>query len=274
MCLPHWNGIKCQGCGGYSTRNNFRTASVFYCLHGNSPDMSGTQRFRLLPHTCSAGSDAAMFASPLAEIEQDEPVLFELEAGLQGGLESERGWYRFDLVLAKTMQNQAKVLSTLCCGSHKHGFSDQPSYTPCRVGFSFPFLQSKHKHFHMNYYLFSLWSTFRNSYIWLLHKNCNLNMVFLWAVHKWLFWNVNYVVLVYLYIMEYSVVTSSDADIFIAAVFFQHWEHCHELVAMQNILKDKIPLYSSWPGGINLSLSSILLHSLPSSSGSKHYHMD
>lgn len=46
MYLPHWNGIQCQGCGGYSTRNNFRTASVFYCLHGNSPDMSGTQHFQ------------------------------------------------------------------------------------------------------------------------------------------------------------------------------------------------------------------------------------
>lgn len=146
------------------------------------------------------------------------------------------------LCCRKTMENQAMVLSTLCSGSHKHGLSDQPSNTPCRVGLSFPFLQSKHQHFHMNYYLFSLWSTCRNSYIWLLHKNCNLNMVFLWAAHKWLLWNVNYVVLVYFYIMEYSVVTSSDANICIAAVFFPHWEHCHEFVAMQNILKDKIPL--------------------------------
>lgn len=56
---------------------------------------------KLLPHTCSADSDAATFASPLADIEQDEPVLFELEASLQGGLESERGRYRFDLVLVQ-----------------------------------------------------------------------------------------------------------------------------------------------------------------------------
>lgn len=61
----------------------------------------GHNAFKLLPHTCSADSDAATFASPLAEIEQDEPVLFELEAGLQGGLESERGLYRFDLVLVQ-----------------------------------------------------------------------------------------------------------------------------------------------------------------------------
>lgn len=70
----------------------------------------GQNAFKLLPHTCHTDGDVAKFASPLAEIGQDEPVLFKLEERLQEGLGSLHGWYLSGLVLA---QNGAETVQGL-----------------------------------------------------------------------------------------------------------------------------------------------------------------
>lgn len=66
-------------------------------------------------------------------------ALFELERNCREVWKVNVAGIFLTLYWRKTLQNQAKVLSTSHSGNHKHGFLGQPSYSHCDIGLALYF---------------------------------------------------------------------------------------------------------------------------------------
>lgn len=154
--LLHWKGTYCQGCGGYSMRNDSRAARLFLTS-------------LVTVETCLVYSGLLVVFSflPLAWSSDNAGAcllpVWDVEQGCRQAWKVNIVGIFLALCWRKMMQNQAKVSSILHCGSHKHG----------------PLVKPKHWLYLLNIFLTSSFSG--QHQMWYFQS-----LVFAWSCYFWL----------------------------------------------------------------------------------------